>query len=142
MFNIQYSIFNVYSIYIQFYHYTCYLAYANLLTYWLSYPKSRDAIASKNCGLVVEMYASSHPSSLCCQPFHVKNILINSGMVSTSMLRPVSTIRYCNQGDGKLIVKIFSSKQTRNINVTSWWCWWFKDDSNCVKHPCLKYSVF
>ena len=26
----------------------CYLAYANLLTHLLSYPKSRDAIASKN----------------------------------------------------------------------------------------------
>ena len=35
-------------VYIQCYQYSWYLAYANLLTYWLSYPKSRDAIASKN----------------------------------------------------------------------------------------------
>ena len=37
------NVFNIHSSYIQ---YTCYLAYANSLTHSLSYPKSRDAIAS------------------------------------------------------------------------------------------------
>ena len=43
---IQY-IFNIHSIYIQCYQYTGYLAYANSLTFLLSYLHSRDAIASK-----------------------------------------------------------------------------------------------
>ena len=54
---IQYT-FNVYQ-------YICYLAYANLLTYSLthvthslSYPKSRDAIGSKNIFYVLFIY---HP---------------------------------------------------------------------------------
>ena len=45
-------VFNVHSIYIQYTfnvrQYTYYLAYANSLPPSLSYPKSRDAIASKN----------------------------------------------------------------------------------------------
>ena len=41
--------------------YTCYLAYENSLTHSLSYPKSRNAIASKNVNKVMDLLGCVPP---------------------------------------------------------------------------------
>ena len=48
--------------------YICYLAYANLITHSLSYPKSRDAIASKKL--------APHDRKLMSSSANLKNLFL------------------------------------------------------------------